>query len=410
MGPSSGHIPFSKLFPLFFLILPGYLLAQTAQKDRILREYFPENEARDQAVITARYAEAAHRFAYALIHPDPLSRGRKERDLHSDTARAFILHARRRIDSTLRYATDSSEMALRLLERARGSLKEGARFLKAYRRTEVEQERKEWAKKALYRTSDASVDAFHASMLLGNKGPKELPSPADSNRSASRPKMEDKNLYDLMKGIGEKEAGDYEKEASRLQVDRRSFRKLRDRYERELEEKEERMEEMRKKDASAERIDSLKEEKELLSLKKKDAGDQVEQIDEMLQKKLLKHIGVDTSDEEENVFQVDRWGYYEDRSIPIDEEQPSGLIYRIQVGYYSQGNRPEEKLEGLYPIWGKQVSDKYVRYCVGRFRGYEQADKAKEYLRRRKGFGDAFIVAYEDGEKIPVVEAIKSKD
>ncbi len=293
-------------------------------------------------------------------------------------------------------------MAILLMEQTRYHLKKGQKLLKVYQKASERERRLALVKEALERTAEASVDALHASMLLGSASSR--PPVASSGKEPVE------NLYDLVGQRKEPKPSEYEKEASRLQVDRRSFRKLRDRYEKELERKKERIAELKEQDASSERIDSLKEEKEVLALRKKDAKEQVQQIDKMLQQKLLEHIGVDRSgNDERSLFQVNRYGYYEERPIPIDKEQPSGLIYRVQIGYYTKGNRPKEKLEGLYPIWGEKVSEKYIRYCVGRFRNYREAEKAKGYL-RKNGFDGAFIVAYRDGEKVPVVDAIKEKE
>ncbi len=376
------------------------LLAQEGSQDRILRDYFPDNEARDQAVITARYAEAAHRFAYELISPSFFEEEGGSL-AYSDTARAFLLHARRRVDSTLDHAPDTADKAKMLMKKAQEDLRKGAGFLKAYRNASPGNRRKTLAEKALNRTAEASVDAFHASMLLGKR---------DVEPKEGRPKMEEKNLYDLMKGVQEKQTPSYDRKVSRLEADRESFRTLKERYAQRLDRKRESLRNLKEKGKESEKRKRLKEEIELLSLKKKDATEQVKSIDRMLQDRLLEHIGVDSSDKGKNLFQVKRWGYYDDRPIPIGTEQPEGLMFRVQIGYYSKGNRPEEQLEGLYPIWGEKVSGHYIRYCVGRFRGYEEADKAKKYLRAEKGFEDAFIVAYKDGEKIPVVKAIKERD
>lgn len=295
------------------------------------------------------------------------------------------------------------------MERARRDLKEAEIYLRKYRRAGGEEEQEGLVEKAMTRTADASVSAFHASMLLGTRSPIPAEKKKQDSSREGRPKMRDKNLYDLMGDVKRSEAPDYEEKVSRLQVDRQSFRSLRDRYEERLEQKREKVRDAKASGAPEKRVERLQEKKELLALKKKDAAEQVEQIDEILQEKLLEHIGVDST-KGSNVFQVDRWGYYEEDPIPIDSAQPSGLVFRVQIGYYSKGNRPDEKLEGLYPIWGQRVSDKYVRYCVGRFSHYEQANKAKAYLREEKGFGDAFIVAYRDGEKVPVVEAIRDRE
>ena len=47
-----------------------------------------------------------------------------------------------------------------------------------------------------------------------------------------------------------------------------------------------------------------------------------------------------------------------------------------------------------------------IRYTAGLFTGFEQASDAKDLVRDR-GYRDAFVVAYRDGERIPLGEAMR---
>lgn len=386
----------------FFLCLIAFVHpteGQDGSEDGILRTYFPDNPARDHAVICARYAEAAHRYAYTLIRTPYLKEPRETEFRNSDTARAFLLHARRRLDSIARYAPNDSKRLEHLLERTRISLERADTYLRSYRGVSDKADRKWTIEEALKRTASASIDAYHVSLLL-----------AGEEGDASGKKA--KEFHARMDSLEKKRRGraDPSKDAERLEMDRKNLKRLRDDYQGRLQGMREKLNELDRQEVDQAKLDSMQEEKRILNLKLEDTEAQMETIDRILQEKLFEKIGLDTSEVSEDAeFQVNRHGYYDDKELPIDEPQPEGLIFRVQIGYYTKGNRPVDKLKGLYPLWGERVSDKYIRYCVGKFREYSEADKAKRYL-RDEGVEDAFVVAYDDGKKIPVVEAIKRRE
>ncbi len=89
--------------------------------------------------------------------------------------------------------------------------------------------------------------------------------------------------------------------------------------------------------------------------------------------------------------------------IPMDVELPKGLLYRVQIGAFTQpmlaGNHPS-----IEPISGERMRNGWYRYMSGYFGKLEQAISAQNYV-RQNGFADAYLVAYCDGQKISLQQA-----
>ena len=108
------------------------------------------------------------------------------------------------------------------------------------------------------------------------------------------------------------------------------------------------------------------------------------------------------------------------RVLAIDENIPnasnlnesidaSGLIFRIQIAAYYK-LVPETTFNGLSPLFHEQIQgQRIIRYMTGSFYTYEGAKAALPKV-RQVGFGDAFIVAYLNGIRIPLYEARKLLD
>ncbi len=96
--------------------------------------------------------------------------------------------------------------------------------------------------------------------------------------------------------------------------------------------------------------------------------------------------------------------YSNENPIPLEEEQPKGLIYRVQIGAFSNPV-PNETFEEFSPISGEQIENSgLIRYMAGYFGSRGSATSARERI-REMGYSDAFVVAYCDGERIPVYRA-----
>ena len=89
--------------------------------------------------------------------------------------------------------------------------------------------------------------------------------------------------------------------------------------------------------------------------------------------------------------------YSEINPIPLDVSLPEGVLYRIQVGVYSQPVEPGG-FRGLSPITGETIKDRGLyKYYAGKFSLYKDAANALSTV-RAQGYADAFIVAWHNGK------------
>ena len=78
-----------------------------------------------------------------------------------------------------------------------------------------------------------------------------------------------------------------------------------------------------------------------------------------------------------------------------------GVIFRVQIASSDKKLAPDsEKLKGLENVWEYQVNGTY-KYTAGNYSEQGPAVKLQNDLRKR-GFTDAFVVAFRDGKRIPL--------
>jgi len=90
--------------------------------------------------------------------------------------------------------------------------------------------------------------------------------------------------------------------------------------------------------------------------------------------------------------------------IPVNEEAPEGLIYRIQVAVF---RNPVDLsyFKGVAPVYGfRQTNTDNTVYYAGMFRKIADARQPLAAV-RKKGFKDAFIVAMFEGKRISLERA-----
>ena len=92
--------------------------------------------------------------------------------------------------------------------------------------------------------------------------------------------------------------------------------------------------------------------------------------------------------------------------IPIDAPMPSGVVYKVQIGAFKQ-EIPNELFSDLAPVSGESVGNGLTRYAVGMFTTPEGALKATQTVRER-GYRDAFVVAYQDGRRVSLSQAMRA--
>ncbi|MCB9169285.1 MAG: PD40 domain-containing protein [Flavobacteriales bacterium] len=91
------------------------------------------------------------------------------------------------------------------------------------------------------------------------------------------------------------------------------------------------------------------------------------------------------------------------KPIPINTAIPKGLVFKVQIGAF-RNPIPQELFNDMTPVMGETTTNGLVRYTAGLFTNFATADEAKARVRDR-GYRDAFVVAYRDGERISLREA-----
>lgn len=81
-----------------------------------------------------------------------------------------------------------------------------------------------------------------------------------------------------------------------------------------------------------------------------------------------------------------------------------GIVFRVQLGAFQQ-NRLDEGLDTSNNL-ALEEADNLQKVVVGQFRNYDNAKVLRDRL-RRMGASDAFIVAYRNGQRISVQDALK---
>ncbi len=96
--------------------------------------------------------------------------------------------------------------------------------------------------------------------------------------------------------------------------------------------------------------------------------------------------------------------YSESNPIPINESLPQGIVFKVQIGAFKRAI-PQDAFKGLNPVSGEKIEgSSFTRYLAGLFKSYEGARTARTDI-VKMGYKDAFIVAYNNGKRIPLYMA-----
>lgn len=82
-----------------------------------------------------------------------------------------------------------------------------------------------------------------------------------------------------------------------------------------------------------------------------------------------------------------------------------GVYYTVQVGVYSRP-RTSAMIFGISPLYHKRMDNGYWIYYSGIYKSIADANSRKEEI-RQKGVGDAFVVAFSNGNQVNLAEARK---
>lgn len=95
--------------------------------------------------------------------------------------------------------------------------------------------------------------------------------------------------------------------------------------------------------------------------------------------------------------------------IPVGVENPTGLVYRVQVGAFSKPIKSSVFKE-FNPVSGELIAGTSItRYMAGFFNNSDSVVQARQDI-RGLGYSDAFVVAYCDGERISFGEARRREE
>jgi len=89
----------------------------------------------------------------------------------------------------------------------------------------------------------------------------------------------------------------------------------------------------------------------------------------------------------------------------VSDQSKSGTVYRVQIGAYKVVLN-SEVFSGVKNVISFKGNDGLVRYMTGSFNDYKNAVLYSKEMKAR-GFNDAFIVTYENGERVALSTAIK---
>lgn len=82
-----------------------------------------------------------------------------------------------------------------------------------------------------------------------------------------------------------------------------------------------------------------------------------------------------------------------------------GLVFKVQIGAY-KGYDLREFIGKHKNFSGETDSDGTMRYTLGEFSEYWEADKLKQYL-RKMGVKGAWVVPYKNGERVDIKDALE---
>ncbi|MFN6014235.1 MAG: hypothetical protein ACK47F_06075, partial [Flavobacteriales bacterium] len=91
-------------------------------------------------------------------------------------------------------------------------------------------------------------------------------------------------------------------------------------------------------------------------------------------------------------------------AIPVNVKNPTGLVYRVQVGAFAKPI-PQDLFKEFNPVSGEKINENGItRYMAGYFNSSNKVVEARNQI-RQLGYADAFAIAYCDGKRITLAEA-----
>ena len=83
-----------------------------------------------------------------------------------------------------------------------------------------------------------------------------------------------------------------------------------------------------------------------------------------------------------------------------------GIAFKVQIGAF-QNKDLSKYLDKSDSFFGEVGEDGLMRYTLGVFKDYWEADTFKKYM-REMGVSDAWIISYRDGVRVPIKEVLEN--
>lgn len=373
---------------LFFLV---FGLCETAKAQKIdLNDY--ENKAQAYAILSAQHSKDAYFYSrrnYFLRNPREI---KQNCDTSIISAQIAIEYA----DSAFNAASDTSEYAKTIMLYAKNYQKLAIKKFNQIRSTNNPDLIHELSGKSMYAMGNAIADAYKASLAFDWKPE------ADSSLKSAGAMFDDNN------GVQPLKVDTNYRETTRLESDEFSYMTIKELYGKRLAEIDDEINslEAEAKNSKGDRlveinkaIENLKWEEKKFFQKMRNSEDRLINVRNDLSEEMLKIVNKD-------IFTTEKEGFYNTNvPIPVDIDMPEGLVYKVQLGFFKSQLSPEH-YSGIFPLASQKVDDTYYRYVAGNFSKYEDV-KAARIAISKKGYTDSFVVAYVDGKKVPISEALK---
>jgi hypothetical protein len=94
-----------------------------------------------------------------------------------------------------------------------------------------------------------------------------------------------------------------------------------------------------------------------------------------------------------------------DNLIPLNPTIPSGVVFKVQICAVKRHVDPKA-FNGITPVTGEVTPGGLIYYMAGLFTTYEDANAEMNKIRAMGGYPDDFVVAYYNGYRIPIYQAL----
>lgn len=335
-----------------------------------------ENKAQAYAILSAQYSNGAYRFSRINYFLNSATAIKQNCDTALVCAQIAIEYA----DTAILLTHDSCVYGLNTLKKSISSQKKAIQIFQLIQAEKNLNIIHQLSEQSMYAMANSVDDAYDASLFI---------------------EMGDRKIeqQELVKT----------RDITRLESDEYSFMTIKELYGKRLAEIEDEIDLLENEFRNADQnrrseiskvINQLKNEENDFYNKMRNSEDKLVKVRTELSEEMIKIVNKD-------IFTTEKKGFYNNVSIPINAEMPKGLVYRLQVGFF-KSQLPSNHFDGIFPLSSEKVDETYYRYMAGNFANYKDAKEALKNI-YQKGYTDSFVVAYLNGEKVSINEALKKE-